>query len=150
EMCLPDPRDVFAHLIGHFVKSRTRLDDATRIADLVLMVERCGLDPADCAQHLHAAGMARAARYVLQDLSERGPGTFCRTLLQPLPEEPLGERIVRFARATSAAPFARPALMTLSGFALDTSLPAGARALALRAWDYRYDWSPASRGRERL
>jgi Uncharacterised nucleotidyltransferase len=147
ELCLPDPRDVFAHLIGHFVKSRTHLEDPVRINDFVMMADRCAIDPADCARHLHAVGMARAARYVLHGLSERTSRPFFRTLLLTLPDDPIGERIARLARVSGRAPFGSATLMTLSGFALDASLPAGARALAFRAWDHRYDQPLSVRGR---
>lgn len=150
DLYLPDPRDVFAHLIGHFVKSRTAQGDAVRLRDFVVMADRCAIDAADCARHLHAAGMARAARYVLHDVHAHAPRPFFRMLLLTLPADPLGERIARFARVMERAPFARQRLMTLSGFALDASLPAGARALVLRAWDQRYDQLPARSPRERL
>ncbi len=145
ELNLPDPRDVFAHLIGHFVKSRTRLDDHERTRDFVAMADRCALDPEACARHLHAVGLARAARYVLHDVHAHARHPFFRTLLLTLPSDPLGERIARFARVIGRAEVARPALMTLAGFALDASLAAGARALLLRAWDQRYDQLPDRR-----
>jgi hypothetical protein len=137
ELELPDPLDVFAHLVGHFVKSRTALDDPMRLADFVAIAERCALEPVSCARRLQEVGMARAARYALAGLAERD--AFSRALLTALPADPRGERIVALARSIAERNGSTSALGALPGFLLDRSLLAGVGALALRLLDRRHD-----------
>jgi hypothetical protein len=138
---LPDPRDALAHLVGHFVKSRTDARDPMRIGDFVAVARRLQLDPHDCARHLHAAGMTRAVRYAVRELATHEP--FYASLLEALPRDPLGSALLRLARAASGAG-PRSALGAAPGFLLDRSLAAGARALVLRAVDLRHERRPAA------
>jgi hypothetical protein len=130
---LPDARDGFAHLLGHFVKSRFPCDDAVRLADFTAIARHCRLEPTDCAQHLHAAGLARAARYVLDHLASVDRDPFFQALLAALPRDPLAEPLARLARSIATRSRAEDTLGALPGFLLDRSLPAGATALVLRA-----------------
>jgi hypothetical protein len=136
---LPDPRDGLAHLIGHFIKSRMHTGDPDQQRDFVAIARRQPFEPADCARHLHAVGMARAARYVLNDLASAGGSSFYSEVLKTLPPDPLGERFVRIARAIASRSSAEGVLGAMPGFLLDRSLPAGARSLVLRALDLRND-----------
>jgi hypothetical protein len=133
-LLLPDARDVYAHLIGHFIKSRTSLRDRARIADFVAIADQCRLDAGDLARHLDAAGMARAARYVLHDIAGGGD-SFSRALLAALPRDPVGAGVAAVARAVAEQlPATGPARAfgALPGFLLDRSLAAGLRSMVLR------------------
>jgi hypothetical protein len=137
---LPHPHDALAHLIGHFVKSQMRPDDPQRLSDFVVIAARCDLRPDECARHLHAVGMGRAARYVLHELAYRRSHPLWRAVLAALPPDPLGERLANIARRICAGRAGGRRLpVTLSGFMLDRSLAAGALALVLRTWDRRHD-----------
>ena len=133
ELMLPDPRDGFAHLVGHFVKSRTQADDRTRLDDFAIIVERFGLAAAPLAAHLHQAGMARAARYVFREPAYAHGDAFARALLQALPPDAGAERVVRAAGFLARAGVGGSYLGAMPGFLLEPSLVAGARALVLRA-----------------
>jgi hypothetical protein len=131
---LPDPRDGYAHLIGHFIKSRMRCDDWDRLRDFTVVAIRCRLDADDTARHLHQAGMARAARYVAR-LLERQGDAFHRDLIAALPDDAVGEQLARISRLVATRSSAGGLLGALPGFLLDRSLWGGAGALALRALD---------------
>jgi hypothetical protein len=137
EVVLPAALDVFAHLVGHFVKSRGGRDSpAFQRRDFVMLAEHCRLEPTRTAQHLVRCGLARASRYALRcvsdDLDTRG---FCRATLAALPPDPSGD--------ASAAALLRlrdrigrgSRLAALPGFALEPSLSAALGSLALRTWD---------------
>jgi hypothetical protein len=141
KVLLHDPRDGFAHLLGHFVKSRFACGDAERLADFTAIARHCQLDPADCASHLHATGLARAARYALAHLAFVDRDPFFVALLAALPRDALAAPLARLARAIAVRSEAANPLGALPGFLLDRSLPAGARALVLRVLE---------RGLERL
>jgi hypothetical protein len=134
-----DPRDALAHLIGHFVKSRMRTDDPDRLRDFVAIARRQPFEPVDGARHLHAVGMARAARYVLDDLARAQRDGFYRELLEALPSDRMAKPIVKLSRAIAISGSASGVVGAMPGFLLDRSLPAGARALVLRALDLRHD-----------
>lgn len=136
---LPDPRDALAHLVGHFVKSRMRCDDAERVRDFVVIAQRCQLDPVDSARHLHAAGMARAVRYLQHGLADTESGAFYRTVTEALPRDPLAEPLVALARMIADRGSKAGEIGALPGFLLDRSLLAGAHALFLRALDLRQE-----------
>lgn len=128
---LPDPRDVLAHLIGHLVKSRRSPFDPVALRDFQVLAARHALDHADCAAHLMAAGMGRAARHALSELARAEPAGFYGQLLRALPRDPLGDVLVRVAARVDP----RSRFGALPGFLLDRSLAAGARALLLRVGD---------------
>jgi len=136
---LPDPRDGLAHLIGHFVKSRMRRDDPDRLRDFVAITRRYPLEPENCARHLYEVGMARAARYVLHHLAYTERDDFHRELVEALPRDPLAEPIVQLARRIASDSGTSGVLGAMPGFLLDRSLPAGARALVLRALDLLHE-----------
>jgi len=136
---LPDPRDALAHLIGHFIKSRLRADDSDRLRDFVAIARRKPFEAADGARHLHAVGMARAARYVLHHLAHAEHDGFYRGLLDALPRDLLAKPFVQLAGAVASSSSAAGVVGAIPGFLLDRSLMAGARALVLRALDLRHD-----------
>jgi len=78
--------DVFAHLIGHFVKGRLRMDDACHLSDFERVARSLELDPRQCARHVERCGLARAARYVLR----LSGGRFGTSVVGALHRDPLG------------------------------------------------------------
>lgn len=77
---LPDPLDLFAHLVGHYALER-RYGRRHHPEDFERLAIRQQLAPPSIAAHLHATGLATAARFTFADL-----GTpFARTMLEALP-----------------------------------------------------------------
>jgi hypothetical protein len=134
---LPDPLDVLAHLVGHFVKSRGGRDSELRaLRDFPALLERYGFGPQIVATHLERCGMARASRYALQCVPEDlDPKGLCDAVLAALGSDPIGsvcaEAMLALRRRASAG---TPAAM-LPGFVLEGSLLRGLRSAALRAVD---------------
>lgn len=139
-LVLPDPADVFAHLVGHFVKSRGGPDSRLpALRDFGVIGERCGLSASAAATHLAQNGLARAARYVLPLAAAHDRQGFCRAVLAALPSDPLGALCAgAMLRARKHIGSASP-LAVLPGFVLERSLPNALYTLALRAWDRRHD-----------
>lgn len=135
EVTSPDPLDVFAHLVGHFVKSRATRDDRQHLRDFSVMAERLSLDPAHCATHLAQTGLSRAARFVMPLVAEVERSAFAAQVLAALAADPVAAVLARAASELSGRLPARSPLRALPGYLLDRSLPRGALALAARAWD---------------
>ncbi len=131
----PDPLDVYAHMLGHSVKSRLRLDEPAAFVDFRAMAEAWVLDPRVCAHHLERAGMARAARFAFGELAEAPGQGFLRALLESLRPDPRGERVVALARVIARRAEGAPRLGALPGFLVERSLTAGALVLARRFAD---------------
>ena len=143
---LPDPQDVFAHLVGHFLKSRTRCHDQVRLADFAAIAARYELDPRRLAQHLDRAGMARAARYVLHHLADADGNSFCRDVLEALPADAFGARLAAAARFAQGPLHGQLGpLGALPGFLLDRSLVAGGLSLTLRLSELAWHRAAARR-----
>jgi hypothetical protein len=141
-LLLPDPLDVFAHLIGHFVKSRgfTPTPELT-VRDLVLLAAAGLFEPRRCAAHLDASGLARAARYTLPLIAASDAGGFGRAVLDALPPDPVGAGIARAMTALGAHMHARSGWSAALGFVLEPSLPRALLSFGLRVWDRRSDYS---------
>jgi hypothetical protein len=131
ELRLPDPLDVYAHLVGHFLMSCARADDP-RGADFAVVARMHALAPRGCARHLEATGLARAARYVLPLVAANNADDFALRVLRELRPDPLGDAIAfALRRVLPKVPQAsRPA--ALGKHMLGRSLAAGARGLSLR------------------
>ena len=97
---LPDPYDAYAHLIGHAAAGHLREIPRVHRRDMALLAERFRLDPLRCAQRLHAAGLARAARYALEPL--RREDAMAASVLRGLPRDPLGRGLAAMARGLVA------------------------------------------------
>jgi hypothetical protein len=122
ELVLPDPRDVFAHLVGHFVKSQIPHALEPKLGpELVQLSRVCRLEPDVLAAHLERCGMARAARYALT-LAARGDSTqHCQRVLDSLEADPASDRLVSMLIATRGVLTRYWLLSTLRGFALESS-----------------------------
>jgi hypothetical protein len=99
-------------------------------SDLARLPSRFSLDPRRCTARLEASGLARAARYTLGLIRNDDP--FVRRVLDGLRPDPLGETLVRLARAAARrfAPMSPAA--RIAGHLTNASIPQAARA-ALRA-----------------
>jgi hypothetical protein len=136
ELVLPDPSDVFAHLVGHFVKSQAGLSLESRIGtDLSQLGRAFVLDPTALARHLEACGMARAARYALTIAATSDGTGFCQAVAQYLQPDRLGDAISRVLLRARAGLAQDWRLDVLRGLALERSLARSARTLAYTVRD---------------
>ncbi|HKP63391.1 MAG TPA: nucleotidyltransferase family protein [Polyangiales bacterium] len=137
ELVLPDPLDVFAHLVGHFVKSRGGRDSAPfRLRDFARLAEGARLDPERTARHLMHCRLARASRYVLSCVPDAlDPSGFCAATLARLPRDPAGEVCASTMLRLRDRVGPRARLAALPGFVLEPSLGAAVVSLVMRAWD---------------
>jgi hypothetical protein len=136
---LPDPLDVLAHLIGHFVKSRGaggELDDVRRL------VERYRLDPLECARRLESCGLARASRFALPLMAAGDARGFASEVVSALSADPVGNVIAEALIALRTHTQKRSFWAGFPGFALERSLARSALVFALRAWDKRLEETP--------
>jgi hypothetical protein len=133
----PDPLDVFAHLVGHFVKSRGGRDsDSHQLRDFPALASRFELEPAATARHLERCGLARASRYALQCVPEVVDASgFCRATLAELGADPVGQLCARSMLALREYASAGSPFAVLPAFALERSLRRGVICAALRAFD---------------
>jgi hypothetical protein len=133
----PDPLDVFAHLVGHFVKSRGGRDSKRhQLRDFPELASRFDLEPSATARHLERCGVARASRYALQCVPAIVDASgFCRATLAALGADPVGQLCAASMLALREFSTARSPFAVLPGFALERSLPRGVVGAALRAFD---------------
>lgn len=130
QVCLPDPQDVLAHLVGHFVKSRGGPDDHAHLEDFERLARSAALDPGESARHLERVGMARAARHALGYAATRTPTGFASRVLAQLRRDRVGDALAWAARFSASRLPAGAALGAWSGFALERSLARGGIVLA--------------------
>lgn len=133
----PDPLDVFAHLVGHFVKSRGGRDSERHaLRDFPELASRFELEPSATARHLERCGLARASRYALRCVPATVDASgFCRDTLGELGADPVGQLCAASMLALREFSSARSPFAVLPGFALERSLPCGVIGAALRAFD---------------
>jgi hypothetical protein len=99
EIWIANPLDTYAHLVGHFVKSRCDRRDAKYFQDIRALVDTHSLDSAACAQHLQRCGLARAARFFLSlDVAVTG-NRFSFDVLRALESDRIGELLAKAAGA---------------------------------------------------
>ena len=134
---LPDPLDVLAHLVGHFVKSRGGRDSEARaLRDFPAFLERYALSPSHIAEHLERCGMARTSRYALRCVpSELDRNAKCRAVLAALAPDPLGSACAAAMLALRRRATQNSKAAVLPGFVLEASLARGVRSALLRAVD---------------
>lgn len=73
--------DMYASLLGHFVKGRLGPRNAVHLKDLAFYPRACALDPGVVAEHLSEHGLARAAHTVLPLVYDAHRDTFSKELL---------------------------------------------------------------------
>jgi hypothetical protein len=131
QVLMPDPVDALCHLVGHLTKSRGRPDDHGRTRDFEEVAVRFELAPGEVAQRLHAAGMARAARYAFAELVQRN--AFFDAVIAALPRDLLGAALAQAcARRSKSEAMSTHPIGALPGFLLEASIGAALRAAAYR------------------
>lgn len=125
EVLLPDPLDVLAHLVGHFVKSRAAADDTVHVADFERLGRAHALEPGHAARHLQATGLARAARYALRYAADVAPDGFAVRVLGALAPDPVGAALASTSRTLRRHVPRRSAVAALPGFLLEPTLARG-------------------------
>ena len=128
---VPDARDLYAHLVGHFVHGRHGAEDAVHLEDFRRTATVFGLDPATVAAHLEECGLGRAARYTLALARERGD-EFAARVLAELRSDATGDAMAAGARRAMTRGRRSTAVWT---HALNASLPRAAGSLALQTVD---------------
>jgi len=103
DACIPQALDLFAHLIGHFVKSRMSTPHLKHLNDFVHVAKALHLDAFKTASHLEECGLHRAARYTLQLVYDFAKDTFALDVLRYLRFDPLGALFAASARRCFAA-----------------------------------------------
>ena len=126
------PLDLYAHLVGHFLKDRRDARQAQALAELAGVAERLALSPNDVATHLEAEGLSRAARYTLS-FAEASGDRFAAEVLARLAPDPLGEALAAWTRrAVSSRP--QPAkVAAIPAALLDRTLADGLASLCIQA-----------------
>ena len=130
-VCLPDPYDLYAHLVGHFATGRLGPDDRAHVRDLTAVARSYALDSGLAAARLEATGLARAARYAV-GLAEDGGDAFAAEVLAALPRDPLGRIFAFAARQTFQRVNASSRLAIVPSHLLNTSLAAAGTSLLRR------------------
>ena len=134
-LLLPDPLDVFSHLVGHALKGAGAWrGTGHELHDIPRLLETFQLTPERCAARLHEDGLARAARFVLPRLRTEDDAV-SRAILASLPRDRIGATLQHVVRALHQTHADRRHAHTAAGFLLDSSLSRGAYALGLRLMD---------------
>lgn len=97
---LPDPLDVYAHLVGNFAKGRLTARHEAQVRDFSAVASRYGLAATSVARHLERHGLSRAARYALAYPVDAGD-EFAGRVLKRLRVDPVGRASARVARVLS-------------------------------------------------
>lgn len=129
---IADPLDTYAHLVGHFVKSRLDNRDTKYFRDLNKLAEREALDPYFCARHLQRCGLARAARYVLPLVVSAEADAFSALVLQALERDRVGDAVVKVAELAIPRIPKSWIVGAIPVHLLNVSFAAGLRSLSYR------------------
>lgn len=145
-IALAHPLDTLAHLIGKWVSDHVVGCAATRRKDLELWVEHYELSPNRVVQHLEKVGMARASRYVFQQIAGSSLAFFDEAL-QLLSPDRVGVMCSELARRllplTETSPVAALPAHLLNSSVRRAALSMGAVALRRAAYHYlQNDWGP--------
>lgn len=132
---LPDPLDVFSHLVGHALKGAGAWrGNGNELRDIPRLIAEFELSPQLCAARLQEDGLTRAARFVLPLLHSEGSSAAAE-ILACLPRDPVGVSLEHVVHALWRAHSNGRYAHTVAGFMLDSSMPRGAYALCLRVMD---------------
>jgi Uncharacterised nucleotidyltransferase len=134
---LAHPYDTAAHLIGKYVSDHVLEEREARASELLRWLQHCQLDPVGLAAHLHAHGLARAARYTLGIGAELLGAACFREVLAALPRDAVGGVCVRAARRLIPR-WQGTALAAAPAHLLNASLPG---ALVSATWAGVARWS---------
>lgn len=118
---VPDPRDLFAHLVGNFAKGRHAADSRAQLRDFSAVASRFHLGPLPVARHLEAHGLARAARYALAHADD----TFSRHVLAALLPDRIGDASAALARRITSRFGTEATVSAVAPHLVNRSLPRG-------------------------
>lgn len=124
---LPDPQDLYAHLVGNFAKGRHGAEHTEQLRDFSAVASRFGLAPEATARHLARHGLARAARYTLAHASD----PFAERVLAALPFDPVGAAGAGVARAITKRFGGSSKLSVAAPHLVNSSLPRAAISAAV-------------------
>jgi hypothetical protein len=122
---LPDPRDLYAHLVAHGTTTFLTTDRLHRPEDLAAVAARFAFDPAACAEHLVRRGVGRQARLLLPLVRDGTGDGFAGEVCRWLPRDAVGDAVATRARAATPGSLAR----RTAGWLLNPTLGEAARAL---------------------
>lgn len=126
------PHDTAAHLLGKFVSDHVVDEAEFRLTELFRWVEHTRIEPVAFAEHLRAAGLARAARYALACGHRQLGSPFFGQALSALPADPVGAACALVARELMPR-LQGTRLSPLPAHLLNSSLPRAGASLARSA-----------------
>jgi hypothetical protein len=121
--------DLFAHLVGHFVKGRADRRDLDHLHDFAAVAKWSGVTASACARHLSELGLARAARYALGLARSELGDDFAGRVLRELPADTRGVGLARLASGVLGRTEAASKLGIPFVHALNASCWQGTRSL---------------------
>lgn len=127
---VPDPPDLYAHLVGNFAKGRHGQSDTAQLRDFSAVASRFALSPGSIARHLERHGLARAARYALAHAAEAGD-PFAAKVVARLRTDPLGVASAAAARALTRRLGGGARLSLVAPHLVNRSLAHGAASAAV-------------------
>jgi hypothetical protein len=130
---LPDPRDLYAHLVGNFAKGRHGAKDAAQLRDFSAVASRFALTARDVAEHLERHGLARAARYALPHAAVTGD-VFSARVLAALHADPLGSASAAAARAITQRFGSSSKMSAIAPHLVNRSIARGAASALAHAY----------------
>jgi hypothetical protein len=146
ELVLPNPLDVFAHLVGHFAKCQiARVLEPKLGPELAKLATTFQLEPDALARHLEMCGMARAARYALVVAARSDSSQFCQRVADALKLDRASDLTVNLLIRGRNVLTRYWLLDTLRGFALEPSWFQSARTFAYTIRDGHVRRSTAAR-----
>jgi hypothetical protein len=146
ELVLPDPLDVFAHLVGHFAKCQIASVLEPKLGpELAKLASTFHLKPDRVARHLEMCGMARAARYALTLSARTDSSQFCQRVADALVVDRASGLTVNLLLRGRSVLTRYWLLDTLRGFALESSWFQSARTFAYTIRDGHVRRSTAAR-----
>jgi hypothetical protein len=138
---LPDPCDLYAHLVGNFTKDHANQENRMHLRDFGAVARRFALEPGQVAEHLARTGLARAARYTLGYAVAVERDAFAARVIACLPRDALGRALAGGAiGVTMRLPRSAPAAK-LAAHLLKYTLLHAARSIL---------WASAQRLRNRI
>jgi hypothetical protein len=122
---LPDPRDLYAHLVVHGCTTYLMTNRLHRPGDLAAVAAHFDFRPRALAEHLVGRGMARHARLLLPLVHAQCGDAFAGQVVAALPPDAVGALVARRALAGApGSPMRRAAGWLLNPTLADAALAA--------------------------
>ena len=146
---LPDPLDLYAHLVGKIASDHVEPGQGLRFDDVARVSRRLGLVASSAARHLDASGLGRAARYTLPWVAELAGDAFAEDVLAHLRHDPTGTVLAAGARTLLLRLPRRSVLRAIPSHLLNHSISAAALAVSIASVNrvrYRFAMRHSERG----